>query len=77
MNFQLENELFNRYPKLLSCKDDIYLANNILKNTFKSENKLLVCGNGGSAADAEHIVGELMKNFIKRRKIDKKVTNIF
>lgn len=44
-------------------------ATNLLIETFENKNKLLVCGNGGSACDAEHIVGELMKGFILKREI--------
>ena len=49
--------------------ENIKLALNILTDTFKNGGKLLVCGNGGSASDSEHIVGELMKGFLLKRKI--------
>jgi D-sedoheptulose 7-phosphate isomerase len=62
------NELFARYPVLSVCKSEIAKAIAILKTAFRSGNKLLVAGNGGSAADALHIVGELMKGFIMPRK---------
>ncbi len=39
----------------------------LLIECFKSCNKLLLCGNGGSAADADHIVGELLKGFTHPR----------
>jgi D-sedoheptulose 7-phosphate isomerase len=61
--------LFLRYPKLKVCKEDIRKAFEILKESFAHDRKLLVCGNGGSAADSEHIVGELMKEFKMKRKI--------
>lgn len=61
--------LLQRYPILACCKDDILAAFVLLKNSYAEKGKLLVCGNGGSAADAEHIVGELMKGFKKARKI--------
>ncbi len=61
--------LFLRYPKLEVCKEDIRKAFEILKESFAHDRKLLVCGNGGSAADSEHIVGELMKEFKMKRKI--------
>lgn len=61
--------LIERYPKLLSCKNDISNAYNILETAFSNDRKLLVCGNGGSASDSEHIVGELMKEFKLKRKI--------
>lgn len=63
------DELFERYEELVSCKDEILSATNILIEMYKGQKKLLVCGNGGSAADSEHIVGELMKGFILPRKI--------
>lgn len=61
------NELFTRYPVLKSCEKDLVNAKDILLNCFKNGNKLLLCGNGGSCADCEHIVGELMKGFLKKR----------
>ena len=62
------DELLIKYPALNSCGSDILNAFEILKNTYTEGNKTLTCGNGGSAADSEHIVGELMKNFKKCRK---------
>lgn len=55
--------LIDRYPQLLVCKDDIEKAYLILEECYKSDHKLLIAGNGGSAADSEHIAGELMKRF--------------
>ena len=63
------NELLKRYPILEECKKEISLAEEILLNCFRNGNKLLVCGNGGSCADSDHIVGELMKGFLLKRKI--------
>ncbi|MBQ8309598.1 MAG: SIS domain-containing protein [Clostridia bacterium] len=60
-------ELFKRYPKLISCRAEIEAALALLSECFRTDGKLLLCGNGGSADDCEHIVGELMKNFLKRR----------
>lgn len=57
------DELIKRYPILKGCNEDIIKSFNILKECFSSGGKLLVAGNGGSAADSEHIVGELMKGF--------------
>lgn len=64
------NELTDRYPKLQICKDDMKKAYDLLSQCFAGGNKLLVCGNGGSAADSEHIVGELMKGFKCQRKLN-------
>ena len=61
--------LIDRYPKLIVCKDDIEKAYELLEDIYSNERKLLVCGNGGSASDSEHIVGELMKEFKLKRKV--------
>ena len=61
------NELLKRYPCLESAREDIVKAENTLITAFKSGNKLLICGNGGSCADCEHIAGELMKGFLSKR----------
>lgn len=61
--------LLSRYPVLTGAKQDIYNAYLLLRSSYEAGDKLLVAGNGGSAADAEHIVGELMKGFKLPRKI--------
>lgn len=63
------NELIERYPCLASCTDDIGAAEKMLIECYSAGGKLLVCGNGGSSADADHIVGELMKGFKKPRRL--------
>lgn len=60
--------LAERYPSLESARNDIVAAYLLLEESYKNGGKLLVAGNGGSAADAEHIVGELMKGFKLPRK---------
>ena len=55
--------LLTRYPQLSVCKDDIISAYNIMEEAYNHDHKLLIAGNGGSAADSEHIAGELMKRF--------------
>ncbi len=62
-------ELVKRYPSLEVCKDDILAAHELLSEAYCNGRKLLVCGNGGSASDSEHIVGELMKEFKLKRKV--------
>ena len=62
-------ELLERYPCLSVCREDIEKASRLICNTYKNGGKVLVCGNGGSAADSEHIVGELMKGFLKKREV--------
>ena len=60
-------ELLLRYPALSDCREAITSALNIIIDCYKRGGKLLLCGNGGSAADCDHIVGELLKDFrIKR-----------
>ena len=60
--------LIERYPILKDCEESIIKAYDILENCFVTKHKLLVAGNGGSYADSEHIVGELMKGFKLSRK---------
>lgn len=60
--------LMKRYPVLENVKNEIIAAYDVMETCYKNGGKLLVAGNGGSAADAEHIVGELMKGFKMIRK---------
>ena len=69
MNYTVD-ELINRYPELKVCRQSIIDAYNILEKCYEDGNKLLIAGNGGSCADSEHIVGELMKGFKSSRKLD-------
>jgi D-sedoheptulose 7-phosphate isomerase len=62
-------QLISRYPPLSGVRDSIARAYELLRETFHSGGKVLIAGNGGSAADSEHIVGELMKSFVKKRKL--------
>lgn len=71
MNNRVEKQLeilIDRYPELSGAKEEISEAYQILESCYAKGGKLLVAGNGGSAADAEHIVGELMKGFKLPRK---------
>lgn len=61
--------LVERYPHLESIKSDIASAFDIIAESFSCGGQLLIAGNGGSAADSEHIVGELMKSFVKKREL--------
>ena len=65
-------QLIERYPKLSICKSDIIKAYELIRDSYECSCKLLIAGNGGSAADSEHIVGELMKSFVLPRKLSKK-----
>lgn len=62
------NELLERYPSLEACQKEIRAAADILIESYKAGGKLLVAGNGGSAADSDHITGELLKSFVKKRR---------
>ena len=64
--------LVKKYPQLSQIRQDIEAAASILINGFESGGKLLLCGNGGSAADCEHIAGELLKGYRKKRPLDKR-----
>ncbi|MBO4400365.1 MAG: SIS domain-containing protein [Selenomonadaceae bacterium] len=64
------DELLERYPALEVCRESLNAATEKICASFKSGGKLMTCGNGGSAADAQHIVGELMKGFVLPREID-------
>jgi D-sedoheptulose 7-phosphate isomerase len=67
-------QLIGRYPVLSGIQDCIYKAGDILTEMFHAGRKVLVAGNGGSAADAEHIIGELMKSFVKKRHVQEDFT---
>ena len=66
MSSHLET-LIERYPALKECQPDIQIAFDLLTATFKKDGKLLLCGNGGSAADSEHWAGEMLKGFAHSR----------
>lgn len=65
------DDLVKRRPELLACKQSINEAYLVLLDTVQNGGTIFTCGNGGSAADAEHIVGELLKGFMKGRKLGK------
>src|ERR1051326_5226154 len=69
--------LVQRYPDLSSCMEDSEQSIHILERTFQHGGKLLICGNGGSAADCEHIVGELMKSFSLSRTVSRVTRRAF
>ena len=80
MNFDTDSEmmnnntilqqLLNRYSNLSFLEEQIKNATEIIINAYKSGGKVLVCGNGGSSSDADHIVGELMKSFEGHRPLE-------
>ena len=63
-------DLIKRYPALVDIRDDIYYAFCLMRDCYINNGKMLIAGNGGSAADSEHIVGELMKSFVLPRNLD-------
>ena len=63
----MTNELIKRYPALEDIREDIEKATQEIIDCYENGGKVLLCGNGGSAADCEHISGELMKGFLKKR----------
>ncbi|HKM06132.1 MAG TPA: SIS domain-containing protein [Sphaerochaeta sp.] len=65
------DHLIARYPVLAPNREQIQHSYTLLLETVRRGNKILICGNGGSASDADHIVGELMKSFVKKRPISK------
>lgn len=67
------DDLISRYPKLKEIEQQIIDAYLVLEECYSHNGKLLIAGNGGSAADAEHIAGELMKRFKTPRPIDSKL----
>lgn len=73
-NFFLD-ELIGRYPQLSSVKNEIQKAGECLIKCYTQEKKVLVCGNGGSCSDSDHIVGELMKGFEHSRPIPESLKN--
>ncbi len=75
------DELIERYPRLAECSEEIKSVYEIIRHAFAAGNKLLICGNGGSSADSQHIVGELLKSFRIERHIsqpdEEKLINLF
>lgn len=69
--------LIDHYLELAACEDDVRAAAEALVGAFRAGGKLLVCGNGGSAADSEHIVGELMKSFRFKRPVDAAFAEVY
>ena len=68
-------QLTERYPQLKAAGSDIKSAFDIISGSFSGGGKLLIAGNGGSASDAQHIVGELMKSFVKKRSLPESFIN--
>ncbi len=71
------DSLLSRYPDLADSADQIKQAARILLTAYREGKKVLTCGNGGSAADAEHIVGELMKGYLLKRPLPQEAKEKF
>ena len=68
--------LFERYPALWAIQEALNAACNLLEECFQNGGKLLLCGNGGSACDCEHIAGELMKSFVLSRPLNQETAEV-
>ena len=71
----LLNHLWKQFPQLVAQKETLMRSFSILCSCFRSGGKVLTCGNGGSASDSEHIVGELMKGFLLKRPLNEAQTD--
>lgn len=69
-------QLIDRYPALKCTEESIKSTCDMLEECYRAGGKFLIAGNGGSAADSEHIVGELMKGFVKPRSIPREFSDI-
>lgn len=65
--------LINRVPSLSDCKNEILEVLDLIVKTYRNDGKMLLCGNGGSAADCEHWAGEMLKSFVKCRPLPKEL----
>ncbi len=73
MEIKMNINIYERYPQLEGCREQIEKTLELMKETYDRGGKLLLCGNGGSCADCDHIVGELMKGFMERRPLSDKI----
>ena len=69
--------LLHKYPELEPCRNPVEQAYRYMYECYRDGGKVLLCGNGGSAADCDHIVGELMKGFNAPRKLPQEVVSRF
>ena len=72
---EIEKALLTRYPELRECEKSIRSAFECLQKCFSNGQKLLLCGNGGSCADCDHIAGELLKGFCRERPLNQEQKN--
>lgn len=69
------DELIDRFGNLKNLEDEIRTSANLITESFSKGGKLLLCGNGGSCADCEHIAGEMVKQFAKERPLSPEVVD--
>ena len=69
------SEYIKKYPILASTEESIRCAVDMINKSLENGGKVLVCGNGGSCSDADHICGEFLKGFLKKRKLDDSLKN--
>lgn len=69
------DEFFGRHADLLPLQETVLQACNMLISAFQNGNKLLLCGNGGSCADCDHIAGEFLKGFLLKRPVNEELKN--
>lgn len=69
------SRLVEKYPELRAAADDVQAAYGLLRTCYEKGGKVLFCGNGGSAADCEHLVGELMKGYLRARPVPREMRN--
>lgn len=74
---QLYKDFFDRQMHLLPLENSILDICDVLLHTYQNGGKVLICGNGGSCADGDHIVGELMKGFLLKRPLEKELLSRF
>lgn len=74
-NNSVINKLIQRHPSLKPVEIEIKMAAEALISCYEKGNKVLVCGNGGSSSDSDHIVGELMKGFENKRELSQTFKN--
>ena len=67
------NELILSFENLRMLEDEVRTSANLITESFSNGNKLLLCGNGGSCADCEHIAGEMVKQFAKERPLNPEI----
>lgn len=77
MEMNYWGDFFHRFPTMESEREALYQGLVLLERQFRAGNKLLVCGNGGSAADSDHLAGELLKGFKKKRPLPQTLIDAF